>query len=156
VPDRSDPEGEVAYGNKIDANNAAIRAMGEFYIGLAEFERIDLDAWNDGQTDQDWVQPAIEAWERSRNYFRIAAEECSAFQEWFPEERKGEIDPDIEYFNRSYERIGDLIRTLENRELPTLRLVHSISNDMQEAQTVGQRKARALRGTPGHYPRGHP
>jgi hypothetical protein len=140
----------------MDANSAAIRGMGLFYVGLAEMEQIDSDAWFAGNTDQEWIRPAIEQFERAQQDFRTAREECSAFQEWFPEERREEITPDIEYFGRMEERLGEVIQQLNKRELPTLSLVHSLCSSMNEAQTVGARKAVALRGTRGHFPAGHP
>lgn len=156
MPGRSDPEGEQAYRNKIDANSAAIRGMGEFYIGLSHMEQIDLDAWNAGKTDQPWIRPAIEAFHKARNNFSTAAVGCGQYQQWFPAERRGEVTPDIQYFNTTWSSLGEVIQHLERKELPTLRLVHSICSSMNEAQTVGARKAVALRGTPGHFPADHP
>lgn len=119
-------------------------------------EQIDMDAWNAGEKDQPWIRPAVEALQRARKDFALAQASCAQFQAWFPAERRGEINPDLDYFKAMHSRLGEVVQLLEKKDLPTLRLVHSICTAMSEAQTVGARKAVALRGTTGHFPADHP
>jgi hypothetical protein len=117
-------------------------------------EQIDSDAWFDGKTDQEWIPGAVKLLKEASEEFRIADVACSSFKEWFPAERREELTPDIDFFRKTQKDIGQIVELLEHRKLPKLRLVHGITAAMSEAITVGNRKALALRGTPGHHPAG--
>lgn len=155
VPDRSDPEGKKAYKDKLDANSAALRATAEFFLALAEMEQIDSDAWFEGKTKQQWVPRSIAHLEKARELYERASAGCSAFKSWFPKERKGELTPDIDHFQKMAKALRKMIDTLSKRKLPSLTDVHMIAASMREAQVVAERKAVALRGTVGHFPTGH-
>jgi hypothetical protein len=128
--------------------------MAEFYMGLAEMERIDMEAWLEGQREQEWIRPAIESFGRAYEHFELASRACALFEEWVPHEHREQLRPAIDHFEEMKSGISKITDSLRNGELPSLRLVHSISTALRYEEAFGERQALALRGTRGYFPAG--
>jgi hypothetical protein len=92
--------------------------------------------------------------EEAREKFNTAFTACSDYREWLPPEQHNELAPDLDTYRQLTEIMGQIITSLRRYELPTLRMIHSADELMRTEMIVGERRAVAMRGTPGHFPVG--
>jgi hypothetical protein len=84
--------------------------------------------------------------------FIDAADSCQTYREWDAPDRRCELLPDLETFERMAASLARMAGQLRSRELPSLEQIHSTDELMRVQMIVGERKALAFRGTPGHFP----
>lgn len=121
---------------------------------MATLEEIDGEAWFRGDRDEAYptLVAAEELFEEARSKFVESIEHCEIYRQWDQPENRNELIPDLEVFHKMVERLGTIVGHLQNRELPSLELIHGTDDLMRNQMVVGERKALAYRGTRGHFP----
>jgi hypothetical protein len=84
----------------------------------------------------------------------LASRACALYKERIPREYREQLTAAFDHFEEIKGGISKIIESLRNGELPSLRLVHSISAALMREEAFGERRALRLRGTPGYLPAG--
>jgi len=121
---------------------------------LACLEDIDADAWfaNSRAEARPHIDKAAVLFEEAREKFTTAFMACTDYRDWLPSEQHNELAPDLDTYRQLAEIMEQIVASLREYELPTLRQIHSADELMRTEMIVGERRAVAMRGTPGHFP----